>query len=350
MKKKALCIFILIFWLVGACTFLSAKIEEQMIPQVTTVEASGGFGDSKATLPLDCLIMDETGMHLYSLYEGTGWEAGSRVEESRSSYMITDNGLELDGAWGKFVQYASKPLKPGELINEVRGGTSEADQWLAVFPDSAPELNELPAGMDVVERNSGAVQIAVEKSIAPFMEARAKSLIPELAEAKVYSFSSMTQFLDNFTGFACLLFLLFAALALWACSCLFAKHARENRAVLLINLAVGIFLLACVPLVLQSIDLPSSLLPREHITDFGYYAQEMDEFFGSLTSFAPAASSQGYLAPNLPQTPEGQAIIQHKNILIARPVLYGVGGLAAGLLLAGAEYVALRVRRRPRIK
>lgn len=350
MKKKALCIFILIFWLVGACTFLSAKIEEQMIPQVTTAEASGGFGSSKSTLPLDCLMMDETGLHLYTIYEGAGWEAGTRVEEAHTTYYITENELELDSAWGKYIRYSSKPLKPGELVNEVRSNQSEPDQWLAVFPDGAPELESLPEGMEIVERNDHVVQISVEKSNVPFMEARAKSQIPELAEAKVYSFASMTQFLDNFAGFALLLFLLFAALALWVCSCIFAKHARENRVLLLINLAVGIILLACVPVVLQSIDLPSSLLPREHITDFSYYAQEMDEFFGSLTSFAPAASDQGYLAPNLPTSPEGQAIIQYKNILIARPFLYSFGGAAVGLLIAGVEYVALKVHRRPRIK
>ena len=109
-------------------------------------------------------------------------------------------------------------------------------------------------------------------------------------------------------------------------------------------------LLACVPLVLQSIDLPSSLLPRLHITDFGYYAQEMEEFFGSLLTFAPEASAQGYLAPNLPQSQVGQAIIQQRNITIARPFLYGAGGLALGALTALGEYCVLKVRRRPRIK
>lgn len=350
MKKKALCISVLVFWLLGACTFLAAKIEEQMIPQVTTVEPTGGFNSFTGTLPLDCLMMDETGLHLYTVYEGTGWEAGTRVEEAHNSYTITEEELELDTAWGTFIQYASKPLKPGELIDVVRGGISGPDQWLAVFPDAAPELGELPDGMEIVEQNDHAVQFSVEKSTDPFMEAKAKSQLPELAEAKVYSFAAMTQFLDNFAGFANLLFLLFAALALWVCSCIFAKRARENRILLLINLVLGLVLLACVPVVLQSIDLPSSLLPREHITDFGFFAQEMDEFFSSLTSFAPAASSEGLLAPNLPNSEAGQAIIQHKNILIARPFLYGVGGLAAGLLTAGVEYTVLKVRRRPRIK
>ena len=59
MKKKALLIFTLIFWLVGACTFLSMKVEQEMIPQVTAVEPDRGAGwDKDPTLPADCIIED----------------------------------------------------------------------------------------------------------------------------------------------------------------------------------------------------------------------------------------------------------------------------------------------------
>ena len=349
MKKKVLCIFVLIFWLVGACTFLSQKVEKQMVAQVITLEPNGGMGSGSDTLPLECLMMGENGMTLYSLYEGTGWEAGTRVQEESGGWQIDEDGIKLESAWGTYVQYASKPLKSGEIVEQVLSGRPQPDHWLAVLP-SEVELNELPEGVEIVEQSGSAVLFSVEKAMGVFMEAQAKTLIPQLYEAKVYSFRAMSQFLDNFTGLGQLLFLLGAALALWVGSCLFARKARQNRAVLVLNLAVGLVLLACVPLVLQSIDLPSSLLPRLHITDFGYYAQEIEEFFGSLLTFAPEASAQGYLAPNLPQSQVGQAIIQQRNITIARPFLYGAGGLALGALTALGEYCVLKVRRRPRIK
>lgn len=349
MKKKALCIFILVFWLVGACTFLSLKVEKQMVPQVATVELNGFGSDS---LPADCLMMGENGLALYSLYEGTGWEAGVRVQEAGGGWQLDGDKLKLENGWGTYVQYSSKPLKSGELVDEVRGGRPEPDYWLAALPSGAgaPDLSGLPDGVEIVEQSESAVLLSVEGVAAPFMEARAKSLIPGLYQAKVYSFGAMSQFLDNFAGLGTLLFLFTAALALWVWSCVLTRKARQNRAALLVNLALGLALLACVPLALGAVDLPSSLLPRLHITDFGYYAQEMKEFFGSLATFAPKASEQGYLAPNLPQSEAGQAIIQQKNIMIARPFLYGVGGLAFGSLLALGEYCAMKVRRRPRIK
>uniref|UniRef100_UPI001C3F7537 hypothetical protein n=2 Tax=Acutalibacter muris TaxID=1796620 RepID=UPI001C3F7537 len=52
----------------------------------------------------------------------------------------------------------------------------------------------------------------------------------------------------------------------------------------------GLALLICVPLVLDTIDLPSSLLPRERITDFGSIAGAMDQFFGALKGFAAQGS------------------------------------------------------------
>lgn len=61
MKKKALLIFTLIFWLVGACTFLSMKVEQEMIPQVTAVEPDRGVGwDKDPTLPQTALLRTKT--------------------------------------------------------------------------------------------------------------------------------------------------------------------------------------------------------------------------------------------------------------------------------------------------
>ena len=91
MKKKALLIFTLIFWLVGACTFLSMKVEQEMIPQVTSMEPDRGAGwDKDPTLPADCIIEDENGQHVYSIYEGTGWEAGTRAAEVSGWFQMED--------------------------------------------------------------------------------------------------------------------------------------------------------------------------------------------------------------------------------------------------------------------
>ena len=210
MKKKALLIFTLIFWMVAACTFLSMKVEEEMIPQVTSMEPDRGAGwDKDPTLPADCIIEDENGQHVYSIYEGTGWEAGTRAAEVSGWFQMEDK-IMLGNAWGDFVQYSSKPLREGELLEVIRGGDKVEDRWLAVFPEGLElELNwdgaELPKGVSVEEWNQNAVQLHIDDDLAPFMQGRAKSRVPYLTGATVYSFNDMYQLLDNFTAFGLLL-------------------------------------------------------------------------------------------------------------------------------------------------
>ena len=78
LKQKALWVSALVFWLIAACTLFAVKNQELMTPQVTTVSAENSYSSSSpAKLPLDCLQLDsEGGMHLYEIYERTGWEAG----------------------------------------------------------------------------------------------------------------------------------------------------------------------------------------------------------------------------------------------------------------------------------
>lgn len=349
MKKAALCVFVMIFWLVGACTFLSIKVEEEMIPQVTTREAQMSLSGGQSTLPGDCLQEDEMGMHLYSIYEGTGWEEGTRVsEESGYTFDPESGDLLLDNSWGDFVQYASKPLRLGELVEVVRAGSTEEDRWLAVFPEGRPENWELPDGVTVEEEGGSAVQFIVEKAQQPFMPGLAKSKIPQLKEARVYSFADMNCLLENFHNLSLLLGVLAAALVLWLCSCGLARNAKQSRWFLLLNLALGALLLVLVPVLLSGIDLPSSLLPREQITDLGYIAGEMDEFFGALTGFAPEEKIQ--MGSALPQSQAGGAIMMAKNHLVARPLMYTFLGALFSALIALVERIAIYHKHRPRVK
>lgn len=354
MKKKALLIFTLIFWLVAACTFLSIKVEEEMIPRVISVEPDRGMSwDSEPTLPGDCLIEDENGLHLYSIYEGTGWEAGTRVAEESGWFPIEDGKLGISNAWGSFVRYSSKPLREGEVVEVVRGGDKVEDHWLAVFPEGeVPEIdiNNLPAGIEFEEDGGNAIQFYVADDQVPFMTGRAKSRIPELAEANVYSFNDMYQLLGNFTALGLLLGILAAVLVLWVFSCIFARNISHYKWCLCLNLALGLVMLACIPLVLGEIDLPSSLLPRERITDLGAVANSMNEFFGALRGFAPPPVEPVVVPSGLPQSEAGNMIIVEKNFIVARPIIYAILGLLAAGLTILAERVAVWHIHRPRIK
>lgn len=350
MKKKALCIFMLVFWMVGAFTLLSIKVEEQMIPQVT-LASIGGFG-GRDTLPVDCLQIDEDGIsRLYCIYEGTGWEAGTRVREETGGYILTEKGLKLDMGWGDYVQYTSKPLRSGEIVEVVRGGKRESDYWLAVFPDGVPEhIEKLPSGTGVLERSGNALLLFAESAEQPYMTGRVKSLIPETAGAEVYSFAEMKKFLDVLPSMGLTLGILLAAVTLWVCCCFMAKEPRKNRVGLVINITLGLLLLVGLYFVLRDMEFPSAMLPKEQITDFGYFYHEYHQFFSALKSFAAPASSSGMLASSMPSTPAAQEIIQYKNGIIMRPFLFVVLGVVAPLVIRFFQWAIQYQRSLPKIK
>lgn len=351
MKKKVLCVFLLIFWVLGALTFLSMKTQEQMIPQVTTTQAQSESGLDQGKLPPDCLIETEEGVeNLFTIYEGSGWEAGTRAqiftgmfgyvapEPPEEDYIIVDN------TWLEYIQYTSKPLQSEDLIEVIRSGDRIPDHWLALFPEGAPDLSGEKQGIVLEEQSDSAALFSVEKATQPFMEGRARSEIPALKGAKVYSFVDMIRFLDALPLLGLLLAIFVAALLLWIFSCFLSKDAKHNRVFLAVNFLIGLILLAGIPFLLNRIQLPSSLLPQEYIVDFGHYAREFQEFFQGLQSFAPPASDYGgYLAPNLPESDAGRAIIAYKNNLIMRPLLITLGGAAfAGVIIVAEKFIIAR--------
>lgn len=288
MKQKALWVFTLVFWLVAVCTFFAIKTQEQMTPQVTTTQAENSYSSSSpAKLPLDCLQIDSDGsMHLYEIYEGTGWEAGVRVREVEGFSMDESNVLLENGGWGEYVQYASKPLTNGEIVDVIRGNSKGPSQWLAVFPESAPELGDLESGIEVAARDENAVLLSVESDAQPFMEGRAKSAVPALSGARVYCLADMEQFLGNFVYSSLLLAIFAIVFTLWGYAWYENQFDKRYPRMWPMSLGIGIVLLGGIAAVLHFVSLPSSLLPPEHITDLGYYFDEFGQFFEALERFS----------------------------------------------------------------
>lgn len=288
LKQKALWVAALVFWLLAACTFFAMKTQEVMTPQVTTTQAEISYSSgSPAKLPLDCLQVDSDGVpHLYAIYEGTGWEAGVRVQEVQDFSMDEGNVLLNNGGWGEYVQYASNPLTEGELVEVIRGGDKTADQWLAVFPEDAPELRELPSGIQIVARDGGAVLFSVESTQQPFMEGRAKSLVPELAGARVYSVSDLEQFQGNFICSGLLLMIFVIVFWMWGYAWYENQLPKKYPRMWPMSVGISVVLLGGIAAILHFVSLPSSLLPPERITDLWYYLSEFDQFFSAAECFA----------------------------------------------------------------
>ena len=287
LKQKALWVSALVFWLIAACTLFAVKNQELMTPQVTTVSAETSYSSgSPAKLPLDCLQLDsEGGMHLYEIYEGTGWEAGVRVREVQGFSLDEENVFLDNGGWGEYVQYASKTLTDGELVEVIRGGDKAADQWLAVFPEDAPEPDHLPSGVEIVAQDGNALLLSVESDQQPFMEGWAKSLVPELSGARVYSLSAMEQFQGNFICTGLLLMIFVIVFWMWGYAWYENQLPKKYPRMWPMSVGVSIVLLGGIAVILHFVSLPSSLLPPEQITDLWFYGHDFGQAFPALERF-----------------------------------------------------------------
>ena len=290
MKRRVLCIFVLILWGLVFCTMLSVRIEQLMIPEVVLTQADES--ELSPHIALDSLFFDDTGMHLYRPREGTGWETGTRIyEEEINNYSVGENQLDLK-FFGSYVRYASKPLRSGDEISIKSDLENRDDTWLAIFPEGIPQLSD---ALTPTAEAENALLFNVTDTPQPFMADRAKSTILPVTElanenaGSFYSLSDVKSFLSQLPLLAALLSLSLFVLILWIYSFILSRRAKENRAKLIFHGVLGILALLAVPLILLHIALPSSLLPQYRITDVAYYMREFGEIFSALNILAKSS-------------------------------------------------------------
>lgn len=351
MKRRVLCAFALIFWGLAVCTFLSRRIERQMIPQVTVTQPN-----RENQLPLDCLFDGA----LYQTYEGSGWEQGTRARlTDPAQYQVLSDSIEM--SWGTVIQDASKTPRSGELVEVVNRLESADDYWLAVSADgkALPGFGKLDPTLSVVERTESALLLSAERAARPFMEKRAGSMMPlapvaddfspwmdesgetdwesvdwdevEVARPKaprIYSLLDLAQWMGQLPKLGLLLGGMLFAVILWAGTCGLSRHFRKNRIAIFINIGLAVALLIALPFLLNAIDLPSSLLPVNNILEIGYYRQEFSQIFGALETFSV----------------NGSATAQRVLRQTRQELLLG-DGIVAGSILLGAGITLLETRR-----
>lgn len=304
MKRRVICIFTLIFWMIALSTFLSIRIEKWMTPVISTVEAEeagkDAAGNSTYTIPADALIYDDMGMHLYRTREGSGWERGRRVYEvDMSQYWVEGDSLKMDYS-GTYIRYATRTLRVGE---EVRLPESvfltEDDNWIAVFPEGIPEYELKDDKMSVETKTETSMIVCAPEAAAPFMEDRARSTVIVEKEdfewyephtSSFYSLGDLKAFMKNIVLLGVLAAMMFFTIILWAWSFLLSRDYMKNKKLLTINGGTAAGLLALSPLLLHFIDLPASLLPQYHITDFPHYSRVFGKLFEELNRLTDAGS------------------------------------------------------------
>lgn len=289
MKRRVLCIFVLILWGLVFCTMLSVRIEQLMIPEVVLTQADES--EPSPHIALDSLFFDDTGMHLYRPREGTGWETGTRIyEEETNNYSVGENQLDLKFSALCPLRFKA-PAQRRRNFNQIRFG--ESGRHMAChIPGGHPQLS---GALTPTAEAENALLFNVTDTPQPFMADRAKSTILPVTElanenaGSFYSLSDVKSFLSQLPLLAALLSLSLFVLILWVYSFVLSRKAKENRAKLIFHGVLGILALLAVPPILQHIALSSSLLPQYRITDAAYYMREFGEIFSAVNILAKSS-------------------------------------------------------------
>lgn len=285
MKKQALCFGSLILYILIACTIVSAWIEAAMMTRAEQGPVNTKAAHEAVTreLPLRSLFADREGLHLYEIYDGTGWESGKRIREV-SGWSLTSECVSVSGFPDTpYVFSATRQPKDGEQVLVLEKLDRGDDVYLALFEGGVPGELELPMEAASSTQGGSALLLEMKDFTVPFMEQRAKTASPTLENAdRVFSIGDVRQFLSQLptigalaglltTGFA----LLLSALVLW--------DRRHGAA--LVNLCLAGLCLCLTAVLLQKTALPASLLPKENILELSHYREEFAVLTSGLSGF-----------------------------------------------------------------
>ena len=302
MKRKSLCAFCLVLWVLIVCSIFSYRIEEWMIPWVDTVGIQSDMDTFGYFLPLDALVYEEDRPVLYEVAEGSGWESGKQVKEVSEAFyaVLPDQIMVYAPSSNPYLHYASKEFRNLEVVNVTAQPLERAeDVWLLVAPPGTVPMDKLPRSMELEAQSEEGTLILAKSARQPFIAGRAKNdillwQIDAPADAhlgwELYSLTEVEKMLAALPLLGVLLAGMLFSIGLWVLSCFLSKNALQNRVLLLSNMGICAALLVGLPFFLKTITLPSSLLPRMNLFEAAHYDTEFREIFSTLTGLANVGS------------------------------------------------------------
>lgn len=290
MKKRTAWAFLLTFWLLIFSTVFALRVEKLMIPSVVTTSVT-----SNGTVPSDCIFYNDDGETvLYQTYEGTDWEEGTRVSVVPSDrYTVSDGQIQINSV-NPIVRYSSKMPRSGEAVNTVSSRLKRDDTFLAVGSFNLKE--NLPENYTVIGQEGNAVLISAEKVPQTFMSKQAVSeLFEGTSAAKIYSLADVQKFCSGLIILSGVFGIVLGICILWAGSGFMLKSPKKSRCALVVNGSISVIGLVIITVLLQILNLPSSLLPQDSIVDISHYISEFAEIFAALKSLSSSVPAMEIL-------------------------------------------------------
>lgn len=290
MKKRVLCLFSLILYLLCACTILSLKIEQEGMVEVESELRATAESRSATSVRISSVYTDLEGDHMYQVVDGTGWETGLRIAEiSKSSWTlnINPNGLFYAQVSGgedyRIVLAGSRQPQVGERVRMVETFTPVSDEYLGLYPSGVRQPLEPPSNLTVEGVGENAVLFACEDAQLPFLPANIKtsSVTTDRAQ-RIISLTEAEQLLRALPSVAVLGAALLFGLVLWAATCCFTLRAERTRGLIWCNTVLIAASLVVLAYAATRFDLPSSMLPPKNLLQWSYYTEEYGQILAAL--------------------------------------------------------------------
>lgn len=295
MKRRVLCVFLLILYLLVVCTMLSAKIAEEMSTLVKVEKRTSSRQTGRSmTINIRAVYTDPEGDHLYEVRDGEGWNTGLRTYDvSGFGINMVDGVATLYGPRDYvFVRAASRQPRDGELAIVVEEFETGKDTYLYYYKHGIPEEWDLPPYLKVIAQSENSLLTENTEGTFPFLPHLAKTwtITTDMAD-RVFSLSEVCQFLRELPKAT----LAFTLLGMGLLLLLISFLLLDDRKLLYGNIATIGTMTGLFGLVLSKIDLPASLLPSSNILDLEYYKNEMILIVEELECMA----EQSYSIPEL---------------------------------------------------
>ena len=292
MKRKVLCIFSLVAYLLLFCTIFAPMAGREMaiLVEVKQIKKNVSFNPQVA---ISCALWDDEEI-IFQVVEGTGWNIGSRVDPLPRQYYSISHDFKGNpshvvlspGAEYSVILSASRSPRKDDLVEIVDPEESPGEKLILYCPEGVQEIKLLQNNFTVSQQGEQGILMDTMSIKMPYFEHRTVQALKDrvIAEGlRVYSYSDAKNFLWQLPLLSLMTGLLVCGVILWGGTCLLTKKQQSKR-LLCVNIgAIALTLLVIWPLT-YAIDLPASLMPPNSILDLGHYFSEFSNIFTALAS------------------------------------------------------------------
>ena len=297
MKRKVICVFSLMAFLLVFCTSLAPSVQREMRTEIQIKKIYEALKLHNHPVPKMALSWPD-GPKLYQVVEGKGWNTGDRVEEvpKMSYYVITASNPITGEEWvhgaeiypGKkfdIILAASRQPVVGDAVIVVEEFQEREDTYIICYPKGAGKPEAFPPSFTPVAQNDTTLIVTPTKAYAPYFEQQVLNSLEgmEAPELRAYSVADIRQFYQMLPLVTVLGLIALLGILLWGYSCVLSGR-DGNSTLVWRNVILAGGLLGLTPWIASRIDLPTSLLPRSNILDIGHYRSQFRQIFGALES------------------------------------------------------------------